>query len=295
METLETLGNGEGNTKTSPKTPAGRCVPGQKWCFTYNNYPLEILETLETTFSLTSCLWGYGKEVAPTTGTRHLQGWVISPNKIRPIECFKLPKEIQWIKMKGTKEQNIAYCSKEGSYRTNVKTKKIVNPLDNKELYPYQKYIIDLINKEPDNRTVNWFYEEEGNTGKTSLAKHLCLTHPKECLFITGKANDIKYAITEFNKNEENDLKIVILHYTRSNEDYVSYEAIESIKDGIMFSGKYESGMVIFNSPHVICFANFAPNEEKLSKDRWFIRMIEHRELVPPHGGTHPILSLTED
>lgn len=54
-------------------------------------------------------------------------------------------------------------------------------------------------------------------------------------------------------------------------ENYVSYEAIESVKDGIFFSGKYESGMTIFNQPHIICFANFAPDIGKMSSDRWKI------------------------
>ncbi len=57
-------------------------------------------------------------------------------------------------------------------------------------------------------------------------------------------------------------------------EDYVSYQALEEIKDGIFFSGKYEGGMKIFNSPHVICFANFSPAEHKLSGDRWVVEEV---------------------
>lgn len=68
--------------------------------------------------------------------------------------------------------------------------------------------------------------------------------------------------------------KVCVFHYTRAVENYVSYEALEAIKDGIFFSTKYESGMVVFDSPHVVVFANFPPDRTQLSADRWRITNI---------------------
>jgi len=43
---------------------------------------------------------------------------------------------------------------------------------------------------------------------------------------------------------------------------------MEELKDGVLFSGKYESKTKIYDIPHVIVFANFLPKENALSKDR---------------------------
>lgn len=86
-------------------------------------------------------------------------------------------------------------------------------------------------------------------------------------IMISGKGADIKYGITKH--LEEKPLDVALFHYVRSQEIFISYEAIESVKDGIFFSAKYESGMCLFNSPHVLVFANFMPDITKLSKDRW--------------------------
>lgn len=87
-----------------------------------------------------------------------------------------------------------------------------------------------------------------------------------DALFLNGKAADMKFAIAQF--VEENELKVCLLNFTRTVEERVSYEGLEAIKDGIFFCGKYESKQVIYDPPHVICFANFLPDKEALSKDR---------------------------
>ena len=50
---------------------------------------------------------------------------------------------------------------------------------------------------------------------------------------------------------------------------------MESIKNGRVFSAKYESKMKVFDPPHVICFANFEPKREAMSADRWAIVDLE--------------------
>ena len=79
----------------------------------------------------------------------------------------------------------------------------------------------------------------------------------------------MKYEVMEYLK--KNKLKIVMIDLTRCIENYVSYQGIEEIKNGIFYNTKYESGMVLFDSPHIIIFANFPPEEGKLNADRWNI------------------------
>lgn len=263
METLETIGNPEeGNTKPLP----GRVVPGKYWCFTWNNYPSTGLETLETIFKSLGCEYVVGKEVGEN-GTPHLQGWISCKTKIRPLEKFKI-KEIHWEKCMGTREQNITYCSKGGDYISNVRINK-----------PLQKGFVPdwatslhhkLTTEEPDCRTIHWCWESVGNTGKSQWARNLVIEHG--AIMTAGKAADMKYQIQKY--IEQNDgvwPTIIIFDVPRTSQEYVSYQGIEEIKNGVFAATKYESGMVTMNPPHVVILANFDPDKNKISEDRWDI------------------------
>ncbi len=207
-------------------------------------------------------------------GTLHYQGTFISKNKISFTTLKKLNANIHWEKARN-KKACIEYCQKdetfEGARYTNIKVRaKIKDPLKDKVLKPFQQEIINLIKEEPDDRKIYWYWDEEGNMGKTSLAKHICLNY--NALYVQGKGNDIKNAVCSF--IEKQDLDICIFGFPKSYEEYVSYDALESIKDGIFFNGKYESKMCLMNSPHIIVFSNFYPNTSKLSEDRWVIKDI---------------------
>lgn len=93
-----------GNTKT--KT---RVNPSKYWCFTLNNYTMEHLEHLE--HSLSKDLYIIGKEVGES-GTKHLQGYIEFHKRVRPVEHIGI-KEIHWERTKGSREDNIRYCSKD--------------------------------------------------------------------------------------------------------------------------------------------------------------------------------------
>lgn len=69
--------------------------------------------------------------------------------------------------------------------------------------------------------------------------------------------------------------EIVVLNIPKDKDQFISYQAIEAIKDGCIVNTKYESGGLIFNSPHLIIFANAEPNYTKLSEDRWLVTKIE--------------------
>lgn len=176
-----------------------------------------------------------------------------------------------------------AYCNKNDTCvgkkidtRTEIKLP-CKDPLANKELRPIQREIINIVNTEPDDRTIHWFYDPVGGSGKTTLAKHICLHHPNETFFTGGKSADMKFGI--FTHLKKHKLKTVLINLTRTCENYVSYQGIEEIKDGIFYNTKYESGMVLFDNPHVIILANFLPDKTALSEDRWNIHnYTEHNE-----------------
>jgi len=241
-------------------------IQWKKACFTWNNYPEDWVETLETNFRLFE--WIGGEEVAPTTGTPHIQGYVEFDKKLRPTS-LGLPEQISWRKANGSRAQNVTSCTKDG---TNINgSLEYDEPLKViKDLYDWQKDIVELCLTEANDRTIHWFYEEVGNKGKTALIKYLCFHH--NALLVGGKASDAKYLITKWKENKGFYPKIVIFSFPRSIEDYVSYSAMEEIKDGMFCSTKYECEMVLMNCPHILCFANFYPDSAKLSEDRWEIK-----------------------
>lgn len=271
METMETRGNGVlGNTR--PKPP--RTIPSKRWCFTFHDYKKDELETMETIFKDFKCVYIIGKE--HTKDERpHLQGYVEAPIKIRPVEKFKFSSKIHWEKAKGTKEDNYAYCSKEGDFTTNIKIPRpLIDPLNGKTLHDWQQEVVGIISSEPDGRSIYWYHESKGNVGKSSLVKHICMNY--NAIMVSGKGNDIKYGVaSHIEKHKEVD--IVLIDFPRSSEGFISYTSIEEILNGNFFCAKYESKQVLFNPPHVICFANFAPdiNGLHVSKDRWKVKQVE--------------------
>lgn len=83
------------------------------WCFTLNNYT----DVDEKTIDEIECQYFiYGKEIAPTTKTPHLQGYIYFTNAITFNSIKKkLPNKCHIEKSKGSPQDNVKYCSKEGN------------------------------------------------------------------------------------------------------------------------------------------------------------------------------------
>lgn len=257
-----------GNTRTTGETKPKQVSASKRWCFTYNNYTEEHLVEIVEILTKNCFKYIIGKEVGEK-GTPHLQGYITKSSAFRPFTLFK-KFNCHWEKCKGSEEENIAYCSKEGNFLTNKKIKKPIKILEESQLYDWQKWVLKLIEKEPNDRTIIWIWEPTGCAGKTTFCKYLSAKYG--AIPLEGKKNDILYCAAEF----ESDLYVWDLE--RSMEEYVSYGALEKIKNGYFMCSKYESKPVIRNSPHVIVFANFEPDKSALSEDRWLILNIKESQ-----------------
>lgn len=81
----------------------------KNFVFTWNNYPLECKEVLST---YGAKFLTYSHEVAPTTGTPHLQGYICFPNA-RFLTAVKKVMVGCWVEIaKGDLNQNKDYISK---------------------------------------------------------------------------------------------------------------------------------------------------------------------------------------
>lgn len=134
-------------------------------------------------------------------------------------------------------------------------------------LKPWQERLRDIVLEPPCPRKVYWLFDLVGNSGKSWMARYLVARH-SAIIFTHGKLVDLVHAY------ESQPVVIVDLARTQAEKIDHVYMLIESLKNGVMFSSKYDSQTKIFKPPHVIVFANFEPERPKLSDDRWFIKDI---------------------
>lgn len=253
-----------GNTKK-----AKQVSPSKHWCFTLNNYKKDDIKQICSNSSISKYIF---QEETGEEGTPHLQGYIEFKAKSRPFEKFE-NKTIHWEKCKSI-SASIDYCSKESTrtgeiYKKGIEIEEPIKLLDEDKLYPWQRLIFDDCKNEPDDRTINVIVDKNGNKGKTKLCKLLCAKYGALC--ISGKSADIKYGIVKYKESNKVYPKIVLIDVPRSNIDYINYEAIEKVKDGLFFCGKYESCQVIMNCPHIYLFMNEEPKMSSMSIDRWNI------------------------
>lgn len=279
----------------------------KNWCFTINNYTdahVAVLETFPSTYLV------YGKEVGES-GTPHLQGYVQMEKKIRLTGLNKLIQGAHWSVARKDAATNIAYCSKEGDVyergsvtyerqRSDLETfKQAVKDgvLDKKRLreehseimakyprfvedylrdntpqpelasYPlngWQSVLNEYLNQEPDDRKIWFMVDRNGGAGKTWFAKYYCRLHDNAQVMEMGKKSDMAYAL-------RTDIRVLFINCTRSQSEFFNYSFLEAVKDGMVFSPKYESGMKVLNKCHVVVLMNEDPDRTKLSSDRYII------------------------
>jgi len=82
------------------------------WCFTLNNYTPSDVQHAEELVS-SSCVYGiFGKEEAPTTGTRHLQGYLYFASGKSLSAVRRLLPRAHLVAARGDSKANRDYCSK---------------------------------------------------------------------------------------------------------------------------------------------------------------------------------------
>jgi len=87
-------------------------MQSKNWVVTINNWKEEDVEAAKgwpTRYIL------MGSEVAPETGTKHLQGCVQFLTNMRMAALKKLHTTAHWEIMRGSIEQSETYCKKDGN------------------------------------------------------------------------------------------------------------------------------------------------------------------------------------
>lgn len=247
------------------------------WFFTWNN-PKDTPEEFITKMKqLRSTMGKFQLEKCPTTGTPHFQGgaqwhWAMRGKTLtRSFPGIWIARLQDWNMCYGTKEDTRL----DGPWAWGCVLPRPLLSIKPEELYPWQKVLFDRLSVPcTEDRKVQWVWERDGCRGKSSLVKTLRdALGEGSVLSLGGDAKDIYHAIRQVVKPMKGpqiyDLKVVVFDLERG--DPVPYDSLGKIKDGWLFSPKYDSADLRFAPVHVVCLANFPPDEARISADRWEI------------------------
>ena len=140
------------------------------------------------------------------------------------------------------------------------------------QLRSWQRDCLEIVTGTPSSRKVRWFWENVGNVGKSWMARYLTLHHDALILGAMKKL-DLLHAIAKTIQGK----KVVVFDLTRSNEEgavKVVYEVIEQLLNRVIHSGKYDSQTIFIQKVHILVFANFEPDRNAMSSDRWDVHHI---------------------
>lgn len=267
-------------------TQVHKCTPSRNtkkrarnYVFTLNNPTEEDRQILREIIE-TECNEYAMQDERGENDTLHIQGYLNFKN----AKTFNAVKQIlprAHIEVAKNIFAARNYCSKNDTYVGNRQVSKKVNnislnvatkdPLNDVVPHDWQTQVLNIISKEPNDREIIWIYDEHGNSGKTTLCKSICMNYDN-AIYLSGKISDMQYGIYNMIEQHKKAPGIVFIDIPRSLDcQYVSYAGIEAIKNGIFYNTKYKSGMVLFDSPHVIIFSNHPPLMDKFSEDRYNI------------------------
>lgn len=145
-------------------------------------------------------------------------------------------------------------------------------------LWTWQHNLGVLLQDIPDPRKVFWFWESDGNKGKSFMARYLSVT-ADALILEAGRRVDLAHIFVTTIPTP----KIVVFDLARTvapaeegkhSPIDVVYSLMESLKNGYIVSTKYDSKGLRFTVPHVVVFANFEPDLSKMSADRWQVMHI---------------------
>lgn len=135
-------------------------------------------------------------------------------------------------------------------------------------LYKWQQDLNEYLKLPPVDREILFYVDESGNSGKSWFCKYYRSLHDHVQIIKPGKFADMAYQLFPI-------LRVLFLDCPRSKQgDFIQYDFLEALKDGLVPSGKYESRMKEYGPVHVVVMMNEYPDQSKLSIDRYNIKII---------------------
>ena len=284
-------------------------MPGfRNICFTLNNYTQDEYDYILALNVFKYLV--VGKEIGES-GTPHLQGYATLVSQMRFNKVKNLFPRCHIETRKGSHKQASDYCKKDGDFvekgtppssgkRTDLDDVKqmLDNGATEKEiadahfgswvrynksfkaykalcvgpkkvpvhkLYPWQEELFSRLRLPSDDRLIVFVVDLTGNKGKSWFSRYTQELLKGVQVMKPGKYADMAYEL-------DSTSLIVFIDCSRSKTEHLNYDFLESLKDGAVFSPKYESYTKYFSvTPHVVVLMNEDPDYEKLSTDRYSI------------------------
>ena len=251
--------------------------------------------------------WIFEKELCPTTNKPHLQCAFKFYDKKRINQYYGKQFEGKWsvrVMAKHAKwEDQLWYCSKDArdlqddsllfsrSYKVPVQLK----ILKEEQLYSWQKSFIEKTFEPVDDRTINILIDPKTCNGKTQIMKY-CAKKYKYIFFEEAEKADIAFSLVSKKKKgiDLNRKQTFIFDIAKGQTKKLDISILEKLKDGAIFSSKYECDELLYNSPHIWVFCNEKPNGDYSRENVWRLWTINNnRELV--EYIENPIIDQYED
>lgn len=278
--------------------PSGIAKSGQKqepswefWAWRFTSSKVQEFTNLIQIFQENDWFteWIFQLEKGSINGVEHYQGWCQTKPKKRRQQLrdyfkskfpdLKFPNEDYLEKSKSG--ASAAYAAKgdsriDGPWFSHKMKPKISMEIEDDDIMKYDELpawsqtVIDMVRTKPlpekEDRTIHWFWSQEGRNYKTETCRYL--VHHHEAYVLSGASRHVLAA------TYANPRPIYIFCIPRSAEDGISYKSIELIKDSLYMSGfgTKATGMVNRKKPWVFIFCNFTPKYEQMSEDRWVVK-----------------------
>ena len=136
-------------------------------------------------------------------------------------------------------------------------------------LRPWQQELYQALAHPPDTRTIRFIVDLNGNQGKSWFARYYLDMHDKDTqIIVPGRKVDMAHIVRD-------DTRVFFVDCPRSKQgEYIQYDFLEELKNGQVFSPKYDSKMKTLAPPHIVVLMNERPDLTKLSRDRPVVTMI---------------------
>lgn len=128
----------------------------------------------------------------------------------------------------------------------------------------WQRELESRLDGDANDRSLIFVVDPPGAAGKSWFVRYFMSKHPGECQRLSvGKRDDLAHAF-------DPTVRVLFLDIPRTQLEFLQYSFLESVKDKLIFSPKYDSTCKFLeHNVHVVVFTNEEPDYNKLTGDRY--------------------------